>query len=1584
MGISKGADALYHLHGLTMTDVAAGVRGLYADRLAAGDKLNMDMATIDGDANNILKVVGGKSTTKSAAVAEYFLKWKDTGIKVHPVVDGRTRPNAKKATCDRRATRHREYIQSYVLLKEVNTLKRELASGTFTADDIIEKNKIIQKKQEQSSKKLSRSQQSWPPDFPEALEEELVNGAGIRSPDSSGGYIGAVMEATYEADYAIIGRFLNKEIIAAISADSDIAVMAGDNLPCIKKFTEAKGNAGREGMTIVCTSKATLLGVMKHIPDQSKAELVDAECPIFEGVKSRKLRALMMIACGCDVYPSGIKGVGPKTLKKKYLDKIDENLSEGDKDDDAKKYNELFKMVVKNSKLDDNVIDTFVKALLYQPTNYKSCEALSTSVDTATDSPLEPYTYMDGSPPVTLPSYIFSDFAQSGVTTIDDGGPEVSTCLGAEDHSHKFLSATGFKKCHGCNGIACGKCTQKIIDKHFCLSCAAGELLVPRRDDSQMERIEFMRHQLKHSYQWDRADELAVDEVEEAYSAAIKPFTERMKQINEVKFPLHPTSTLKETTLWKKISTLYFNNGGTFISESSLRSHVPELLHLFSSFVKYEGPESSRGVWMKEEGVYDALPSMIINFAENSRVQSGEATGFRLLERCVRHGHDPRMPSLFYSKADIIELEDGSIGLVITSKVPASMRGVIYSTTTAHTANQLLAAECDCKSGSKEEEKIVCVHNSTIPYGVTKLMYEGLAEHILIELTSCIALLFEKWSEDTKSSARASIILLMEAAGVSVNEYEKQVMTIDALLDRFVTGTEKEKTWGQGVSKFVCCPKPGPIREMCFDSPAKKAKHLKNINKKEEADEITDSGDQAHSFTNELIEHDEDGSDTPNYFHATSLIKAAGINLSSFDPVGMKLLQLRADSVDISHDAVIETYQNMIHCWEQLQSEAKVRSRRISEASITNLRRKRPPVDRDELTRPNNLDSIFAANHEPKAKKRRVQPSRGPIKPPEQQPKKRGRPKIHAVKPPPNRIKVNAHTYCSMNGCPVNNVTHPTTSFHRIPAIPAELPLDASKAKHIKRAGRLLNREEIMDRAGFKRSLNEGSTYRICDEHQFESVTKSKSFIYVYYTGSELAPNDDDWVVIERCSNSYTLQVPKAEGASSTVNLPTTKNSTGIATDRMKRRQLEVLNKQMKNGQEVGADSFTATADSSTASTHRLIADAAESRMAVQLIAEMNSPSRGKRSKSRVLSVNPSVAREAGLQAESAKCPAIKTPYGEKFFYAELVTPQTSNAKKKVLTESVDPVVTLGMGNDEVQHRTGFRSEALLLAYIFLISEGDVDMIRRRNTPLTWYEEWFFFAEMIYGRSITSWWNAKDKYGPDQRYMRCVFRQKLALVKRARQRWGYFVSYEEDVKLRKEKWNIKYREREGVKTRVIMWDMTGIEAYRFGAAELQRNTFSKYYAGNCFKGGIGIQLCSWGVTWTLWGGHESDSGYHASAGYLQAQAGFQKKDLIDDKIVPFTNVLDKGYRARAVNYNHGEQLTAQPVFGKSDQHFKGSETKYSASLASDRGANERGVNVSKRSGLIKRGFKPGMDAAMFDDVWLSWGFMANFMYKQLL
>ena len=134
----------------------------------------------------------------------------------------------------------------------------------------------------------------------------------------------------------------------------------------------------------------------------------------------------------------------------------------------------------------------------------------------------------------------------------------------------------------------------------------------------------------------------------------------------------------------------------------------------------------------------------------------------------------------------------------------------------------------------------------------------------------------------------------------------------------------------------------------------------------------------------------------------------------------------------------------------------------------------------------------------------------------------------------------------------------------------------------------------------------------------------------------------------------------------------------------------------------------------------------------------------------------------------------------------------------------------------------------------------------------------------------------------------------------------------------------------------------------------------------------------------LWGGNVSDTKYNSDAGYLQEQAAFQKIDLVGGEVVPFMNVFDKGYRAWAACWRADRQLTSQPVYAKSDQRFKGSETIYTASIASDRGGNERGVNVSKRSGIIKRGFKLGMSAKLFQDIWIVWGFRVNFMYNPVV
>lgn len=138
----------------------------------------------------------------------------------------------------------------------------------------------------------------------------------------------------------------------------------------------------------------------------------------------------------------------------------------------------------------------------------------------------------------------------------------------------------------------------------------------------------------------------------------------------------------------------------------------------------------------------------------------------------------------------------------------------------------------------------------------------------------------------------------------------------------------------------------------------------------------------------------------------------------------------------------------------------------------------------------------------------------------------------------------------------------------------------------------------------------------------------------------------------------------------------------------------------------------------------------------------------------------------------------------------------------------------------------------------------------------------------------------------------------------------------------------------------------------------------------------------------LWTGGVSDSDYNRRAGYLQNQWRFQENDLVEidghRRVVRFLNIYDKGYRAKMAAWENGKQLVLQPDFKESDKKFNRDQTISSASVASDRGGNERVVNVSKRAGLISKGFLPGGDHIRFNKVWLTWSFQANFMLERVL
>jgi len=251
--------------------------------------------------------------------------------------------------------------------------------------------------------------------------------------------------------------------------------------------------------------------------------------------------------------------------------------------------------------------------------------------------------------------------------------------------------------------------------------------------------------------------------------------------------------------------------------------------------------------------------------------------------------------------------------------------------------------------------------------------------------------------------------------------------------------------------------------------------------------------------------------------------------------------------------------------------------------------------------------------------------------------------------------------------------------------------------------------------------------------------------------------------------------------------------------------------------------------------------------------------------------------------------------------------------------------------------------------------------------------------EFKWGKSLTRIVDVEKTFGTNHRYIEDVIDAKCDIEWCALLSWPLFATCEEDVNMRSETFKRKY---EG--ERVVMHDMTNIHACAFSDADLQRLTWNDYYGENCFKGGVWTLPGGLHGTYTLWPGAVSDSDYNRRAGYMDEQQEFQNKDTVGGEVKPFVNIYDKGYRAKMAAWKAGKQKVLQPDWANSDRRFNRTETLGSASVASDRGGNERSVNVSKRAGYISRGFQPNMNPVRMNKAWRTWGFQTNFMFKPVL
>jgi hypothetical protein len=370
--------------------------------------------------------------------------------------------------------------------------------------------------------------------------------------------------------------------------------------------------------------------------------------------------------------------------------------------------------------------------------------------------------------------------------------------------------------------------------------------------------------------------------------------------------------------------------------------------------------------------------------------------------------------------------------------------------------------------------------------------------------------------------------------------------------------------------------------------------------------------------------------------------------------------------------------------------------------------------------------------------------------------------------------------------------------------------------------------------------------------------------------------------------------------------------------------------------------------------------------LAVQQQAEMQGTPRKKQcTHSRLNNINPSVLEASKLsvhvEVEAPDCWEEESP--------------EASGNKTAPTRSAT-VLPTEMTDKQIRTRTGFKSVAMLLCYSILLCDGDLDKWAERSSSLSNFEEWILYFQWRWGRMGTTFEALAELFHVSHEEIRRVVYRKEAQALSTMNRWPRFCSLEEDWALMDAKWAVKYPNE-----RLILWDNSNVNLPCPSDSETSQHTYSPYYKGNVGKGGTYVQPGGWMGTWELFAGAISDSDYQRKSKVFEAQQAFANED---NSNIPFTGMMDKGYRCSTAAWRAGRQVIRQPVFAKSDKKFNSRQVHQIADVATDRSGNERCVNIAKRFGIIKRGMEKRQSTAVIADAWLVSGFQANFMFKKVV
>jgi len=184
---------------------------------------------------------------------------------------------------------------------------------------------------------------------------------------------------------------------------------------------------------------------------------------------------------------------------------------------------------------------------------------------------------------------------------------------------------------------------------------------------------------------------------------------------------------------------------------------------------------------------------------------------------------DTRCPSLLEGKGQVCQYGT-DICLRIDSKLCASMIDEEYDGFTIFSKCAIIGCRCSCKAGSWGEQHHTCTHIQTRPFQTSVLLFDGLAEHTLVELAELWKddSHFAEWPNEEKGELLHALTLLKQASCMDTQDSTciSGTQTISGLLKDFSVGTENVKFGPPPPTTLQL----GPLWDLRLQQPSKAAK----------------------------------------------------------------------------------------------------------------------------------------------------------------------------------------------------------------------------------------------------------------------------------------------------------------------------------------------------------------------------------------------------------------------------------------------------------------------------------------------------------------------------------------------------------------------------------------------------------------------------------------------------------------------------------------------------------------------------------------------------------------------------------------